>query len=209
MKNQWLFSICLFVCLPALAQDKDKETLSTLNVPEIWNQVPGTWLETVSGEKITAEKLQGKVLILNFWFIGCMPCMKELPYLNALYERYKDNDEVIFLSIAPHGEDDIQKFINPTDTTFIAIRNYFKVPKGEAIIKYPIIAVCAEKEVKDRKYLRPDCHEDLASRFSLRGYPLTLLVNRSGKVSDIRNGFPIDEEGKPNFIAEIESLIGQ
>lgn len=205
MKNQWLFFLCLAFSLPLLGQES--ETLTALNIVDVWKEAPDTWLQTVDGETIHAKGFQGKVIILNFWFIGCMPCMKELPYLNNLYEKFKDHEDVVFLSIAPHGEADIHKFIDPNDTTFQALRNYYKVPRDESPIKYPIVAICQEKEVVGRKSLGPDCHESLANIFGLEGYPLTLLIDRTGEVAAIRKGFPIDKVGKPRFLEEIESLL--
>jgi cytochrome oxidase Cu insertion factor (SCO1/SenC/PrrC family) len=48
---------------------------------------------TLSGKRITAKSLRGKVTLLNFWFAACPPCITEMPMLNRLYRRalkYKD-----------------------------------------------------------------------------------------------------------------------
>jgi thiol-disulfide isomerase/thioredoxin len=42
----------------------------------------------------------GKTVVLNFWFIGCPPCRAEIPDLNKLALKYKDNPNVIFIAIA-------------------------------------------------------------------------------------------------------------
>jgi thiol-disulfide isomerase/thioredoxin len=51
----------------------------------------------VDGVKYDLKELRGKVVVLNFWFIGCGPCRREMPELNKLVEKYKSKD-VVFLA---------------------------------------------------------------------------------------------------------------
>jgi peroxiredoxin len=61
-------------------------------------QIPDFSVTTISGKKIKTEELRGKVLVINFWFIDCHPCIAELPALNKLADDYKDKN-VVFLAI--------------------------------------------------------------------------------------------------------------
>lgn len=51
----------------------------------------------VDGVKYDLNELRSKVVVLNFWFIGCGPCKKEMPELNKMVEKYKGKD-VVFLA---------------------------------------------------------------------------------------------------------------
>lgn len=53
----------------------------------------------IYGDKLTSSSLQGKVIVLNFWYPSCPPCLKEIPELNAIVERQKDKD-VVFIAPA-------------------------------------------------------------------------------------------------------------
>lgn len=72
----------------------------------------------LSVKKITLEGLRekilenkGKVLILDFWATYCAPCKEEIPFLNELYQTYRDKGlEVIGISIEGAGEDVIRPF---------------------------------------------------------------------------------------------------
>lgn len=50
-----------------------------------------------------------KGLVMNFWFIGCLPCQMEFPYLQEAYEEYAD--QAAFLALNP---------IDGTDVTVLA-----------------------------------------------------------------------------------------
>lgn len=57
-----------------------------------------------------SEKLKGKVLLLNFWFTTCGPCIREMPHLNELVKQNK-NSPVIFMAPAPENESQVNKFL--------------------------------------------------------------------------------------------------
>jgi thiol-disulfide isomerase/thioredoxin len=65
----------------------------------------------MSGKRYTLKDLVGKVVVLNFWFIGCPPCRMEIPELNKVVEQYKDNSDVIFLAIALDDYYSIKEFV--------------------------------------------------------------------------------------------------
>jgi len=65
----------------------------------------------IDGRRYNSTDLKGKVLVFNFWFVGCGPCEVEMPELNQLMERYKNNDNVVFLSFAKSPETKVRKFL--------------------------------------------------------------------------------------------------
>ena len=44
------------------------------------------------GEKITLADFRGRVLLLNFWATWCAPCIKEMPSLDKLQEKFDSDD---------------------------------------------------------------------------------------------------------------------
>jgi thiol-disulfide isomerase/thioredoxin len=57
-------------------------------------------IKDIDGKKIDVKDWAGKTVVLNFWFINCPPCRAEIPDLNKLALKYKDNPNVIFIAIA-------------------------------------------------------------------------------------------------------------
>jgi peroxiredoxin len=70
--------------------------------------------------------LRGKVIVLNYWFIGCAPCRVEMPGLNQLVAEFKDKG-VVFLAPALDPADELRKFLKTA--TF----GYTVIPDGEAL----------------------------------------------------------------------------
>jgi cytochrome c biogenesis protein CcdA/thiol-disulfide isomerase/thioredoxin len=48
-----------------------------------------------SGQPITLASLRGKVVLVDFWTYSCINCLRTIPYLNAWYQKYKDQGLVI------------------------------------------------------------------------------------------------------------------
>jgi peroxiredoxin len=56
---------------------------------------PDWTLFDANDNKISFSQLKGKVVLLDFYFIGCTGCMASLKPLDALHQKYKDKDFVI------------------------------------------------------------------------------------------------------------------
>ena len=58
--------------------------------------VPDIKFTTITGKHVELKKLQGKVVVLNFWFSACLPCVEEIPALNRLAKEYKNKGVEFF-----------------------------------------------------------------------------------------------------------------
>lgn len=62
---------------------------------------PDVTLTTPEGEKVQLKDIaQGKFTYIDVWATWCGPCVKEIPHLEKLVEKFKGNDKVQFLSIS-------------------------------------------------------------------------------------------------------------
>ena len=43
--------------------------------------------------------LKGKVVFINLWATWCGPCIAEMPSIQVLYNKFKDNPNVVFLLV--------------------------------------------------------------------------------------------------------------
>lgn len=52
-------------------------------------------LTDLQGKAWHLQDLKGKVVLVNFWATWCPPCRKEMPDLDSLYNRFKDQGFVV------------------------------------------------------------------------------------------------------------------
>ncbi|MBD1395382.1 TlpA family protein disulfide reductase [Mucilaginibacter glaciei] len=71
---------------------------------------PAFTAKTIDGKKVDLASLKGKVIVVNFWFVGCLPCEEEMPLLNKLTDQYKDNPNVVFLAFANSTKGSVKSF---------------------------------------------------------------------------------------------------
>src|SRR5579871_4656233 len=57
-----------------------------------------TWLNSAP---LSSKSLRGKVVLVNFWTYSCINSLRELPYINAWAEKYKDAGLVVIGVHAP------------------------------------------------------------------------------------------------------------
>jgi cytochrome c biogenesis protein CcmG, thiol:disulfide interchange protein DsbE len=63
--------------------------------PQVGFTAPNFTLDSLSGDPITLNDLRGKVVVLNLWASWCPPCRAEMPSLNAVYEKFRDQGLVV------------------------------------------------------------------------------------------------------------------
>lgn len=56
-------------------------------------------LQDEDGRIVSTKELRGKVVFMNFWASWCPPCRAEFPSVQKFFDRYKDNPNVVFLTV--------------------------------------------------------------------------------------------------------------
>jgi len=74
-------------------------------------------LNDLQGKSWTLKSLQGQVVLVNFWATWCPPCRKEMPDLDALYRRFKDQGFVI-LAISDEEAEKVKTYLSEQKVTY-------------------------------------------------------------------------------------------
>jgi len=78
-------------------------------------------LPLVSGEPQSLSALKGKVVFLNFWATWCGPCRDEMPSMEVLYKRFKDEGLEILAVNCQENQEDVLAFMSNYGLTFPAL----------------------------------------------------------------------------------------
>lgn len=81
--------------LPTAFLDKFKERIAA--VPG--SAFPDVTLVDSDGNKVSLDKFKGKYVYIDLWASWCVPCIKEVPFLQEL-EKSLQNPNVVFISIS-------------------------------------------------------------------------------------------------------------
>lgn len=91
----------------------------------------------IDDNELIFSELEGKVIVLNFWFTTCMPCLKEIPELNKLVDN-NDTDEVVFIAFARDDKEKLLKFFNKFgDFKYSIVPESYAIADAYRVVAWP------------------------------------------------------------------------
>ena len=72
-----------------------KKKLETL--VELGHRAPAFSMRASDGQTVSNETLAGKVVLIDFWATWCGPCVRALPEVREVYQRWKGNEDFYML----------------------------------------------------------------------------------------------------------------
>jgi thiol-disulfide isomerase/thioredoxin len=84
------------------------------------NAVPdlseGTWLNTNAK---SLQDFRGKYVLLDFWFIGCGPCMVDMPSIKLAHQLFGEHGfSVVSVHTSHQTASDVQAFANQHEMNY-------------------------------------------------------------------------------------------
>lgn len=102
----------------------DARTAKPESEPLAAAALSGLALPDVDGKEQRLDQWRGKLVVVNFWATWCKPCLKELPDLSRVYERYKDRGLIVLGVLASDNPDNgtLLNFQSDNEMTFPVVR---------------------------------------------------------------------------------------
>ena len=95
-------------------------TLTTVSAQEMEEGVeaPAFTLPGVrsADSEVTLADLQGQIVYVDFWASWCAPCLRSLPEVNTLYEKYKDQGFTVVAITIDDPVEDALEFLDDLET---------------------------------------------------------------------------------------------
>jgi RNA polymerase sigma factor (sigma-70 family) len=114
----------------ALLVKKIRQEIRTKPAPAL---VSRQWFNAPDGLRL--DKLQGKVVLLDFWGTWCGPCVQKLPQTEALHQKYKDRGLVVIGVHSANDSENVGDFLKEKGYTFPVV-----IDKGDTVKQYAVEA---------------------------------------------------------------------
>lgn len=111
----------------------------------------------VDGKSYSSAQYAGKVMVLDFWFSGCIPCKAEMPYMAQLAEELKGKD-IQFFALSLDSGNQLMKAWKELAVKMHGEELHLNIPGG--------------------------FRSELAQHFGIRSVPRIIVVGKDGKIVD-------------------------
>lgn len=104
-----------------------------------------TDLQLNNGKTIKLTNLKGKVVLLDFWYRGCFPCLKATPDLIKMQEEFKDDLVIIGINDRDDKEDITDYYTYKKGNYFSTYKTETDISKNLKINAFPTFIIINQK----------------------------------------------------------------
>lgn len=130
-----------FLTLALLTGCNDREGAGPTQVQGglIGQQAPDFTLTDMQGEEVSLAQFRGQVVILNFWATWCPPCREEMPSMEKLYQKTRDQGLVLLaVNVEENGRQAVRQFLEKTPYSFpILLDDERTVQQAYGVFRFP------------------------------------------------------------------------
>jgi len=104
-------------------QDRRQNKKERLRTQLINTEAPGWELPDLSGKIHTLDEYSDKLLLVEFWFVGCGACHRSIPFLNEVKKQYDPaRFDVVGINFVYNLEkDELKEFVRDSGMDFLVL----------------------------------------------------------------------------------------
>lgn len=89
--------------------------------PELGKRAPDFTLPTLDGKQLSLGQFRGKMVMVNFWMTSCSACATEMPYIQAVFDKWSRDDlEILAISVGEQAAF-VQSFVDRRGLTLTTL----------------------------------------------------------------------------------------
>ncbi len=120
----------LMMLPPVMASDAIALEGAIKNAPPF--SLPGE-----SGQQISLQELQGKVVLVDFWASWCAPCIRSFPWMNSMLEKYGEEGFAVIAINMDQEPELAKKFLQRQNSALTIAFD----PKGTVARQYQVMGL--------------------------------------------------------------------
>ena len=128
-----------------------------------------------AGDTLRLSQLDGRPVVLNFWFPSCPPCVAEMPHFEDAYQKFKP-EGVAFIGVQLLGLDSAED--------------------GQRFVERLMVNYALGPDERDGVF------GEIVKDYQVSGFPTTVFIDRSRAVRRTWTG-SLDAEALDELIREI------
>lgn len=164
-----------------VAPESSKHDAAPARVPScvlVGNHLENMALKDSKGQTWEYKKhAQGKLVLLDFWYMQCLPCRETMPTLNKLHQKYASQGLDVCGIAIEKGTDERKE--------------------SDAVNKF-----CSSMQVTYRQLMGRSGAFDAGKQFRVNAYPTMMLISEQGDIIWHHVGRP-----EPGDMMELERMI--
>lgn len=111
-----------------------------------------------NGKTYRLDDFKGKLIIMDFWFTGCIPCQKFATELHPIIEYYKNNPNIVFISVSIDGLKNKDLWVKSLLSEKYTSKNGINLLAVEGI------------------------NSKIIQHYNITGYPTLLIISETGQI---------------------------
>ena len=154
-------------------------------------------LQDSEGREVRASDFKGKLMVLEFWFTGCVPCIALARSMEPVVDYFDDREDIVFVSI--NLDRDRERWLNSLQNGAMLYGGFnqhvdYVHPKAISLSTQPL-----------------GFEHLITNYYGIRGAPALIIVGKEGEIlnrNPLRPGLARNESVS-EFITLLESYLAK